>query len=88
MQFPKTPPITQTIVRNEVENDAIVIETLAEKYFDRARDIENDFFGSNGKGCCFGLCPFSWCPASVSTVHLVRSIHSNLLLNYAFILFF
>jgi ribosomal protein S18 acetylase RimI-like enzyme len=61
MTTEKTPPVAQTIVRNGKHDDSVIIETIAEKHFERAREIENEFFGS-GKGCCYGMCPFSWCP--------------------------
>jgi ribosomal protein S18 acetylase RimI-like enzyme len=62
MATPKTAPSIQSIDRNDELGQNIVIETLTEKHFDRAREIENEFLGSTGKGFCFGSCPFSWCP--------------------------
>jgi ribosomal protein S18 acetylase RimI-like enzyme len=55
-------PRTQTIVRDDKHGGTVVIESLTEKHFEAARKIENEFFGSTGKGCCFGMCPLSWCP--------------------------
>eukprot|EP00959_Pyramimonas_sp_CCMP1952_P311546 6520118-Pyramimonas_sp.AAC.1 len=58
----KTAPSIQSIVRDDEHGQSIVIETLTEKHFNRAREIENEFIGSTGKAFCFGMCPFSWCP--------------------------
>jgi ribosomal protein S18 acetylase RimI-like enzyme len=44
------------------QDNKIVIQSLTEQQFDEARRIENAFVGS--KGCCFGLCSYSWCPTS------------------------
>jgi len=40
--------------------NTIRIQTLTEDYFEEAREIENDFL-ADGKGFCFGCCPYSWC---------------------------
>jgi ribosomal protein S18 acetylase RimI-like enzyme len=64
MAIEATAPGSQTIVRDDDEDNssAVIIETLSGKHFDRVREIENEFFGNTGKGCCFGLCSFAWCP--------------------------
>jgi len=61
-------PFPLTIERNGEETKeedyttTIRIETLAPMHFERAHEIEEDFFGNTGKGCCFGACPYGWCP--------------------------
>ncbi|KAL3942947.1 MAG: hypothetical protein SGBAC_002936 [Bacillariaceae sp.] len=49
----------------EQEQSPFIIEIapLSSQYFVAANDIESDFIKS-GKGCCFGICKFSWCSAS------------------------
>ncbi|CAJ1956761.1 unnamed protein product [Cylindrotheca closterium] len=66
-------PDSETMVRNNGEDDKesqpqessslIEIVPLSRQYFAEAKDIESDFV-KTGKGCCFGVCRFAWCPAS------------------------
>ena len=58
-------------------NLVVVIETLGEEHFHRAREIENEFTGSTGKGFCFGICPFSWCPSSETEFESVYRKHPD-----------
>uniref|UniRef100_A0A7S4J080 N-acetyltransferase domain-containing protein n=1 Tax=Odontella aurita TaxID=265563 RepID=A0A7S4J080_9STRA len=67
MEIEARAPSNQKIIRNDEDEDdsnrTILIEILSEKYFERAREIENEFSGT-GKGFCFGLCSYSHCPRS------------------------
>lgn len=49
---------------NDLVDDVVMIEPLSEQYFNQARNVENEFLGGTGKGCCFGICQYSHCPAS------------------------
>ena len=75
-------PTTQTMVRNDEQQQQVQIVHLTPEHFQAAHDVELSFV-THRKGCCFGLCPLSWCPEPQSEFDGVYQNHNERRETYA-----